>query len=259
MKKGLVFVMTAPSGCGKGTLRKGLLVRQPHLKFCPSVTTRSPRPGEVDGADYIFVSEQEFMEKRDRQELAEWAKVYGNYYGTPKDGIEGALKRGMAVLLEKDIQGARVLREAYPEGIFIFILPPSLEELERRIQRRGTENSKEQRLRLESARHEIADLTDFDYVIINEDIHRATDRLVAVTMGELARHKYFRSGPKGRSKNDKPITERCGERDGFQIHSSACGGQACQTNSARTRGRSSGDTKTGIHRHRRDTQGQCEV
>ena len=252
-------MITAPSGCGKGTLRKGLLARQPGLKFCPSVTTRAPRPGEVDGKDYIFVSEQEFAAKRDRHELVEWAQVYGNYYGTPRDGVESTLKRGFPVLLEKDIQGARVLRETYPEGIFIFILPPSLEELERRIQTRGTENSLEQRIRLESARHEIADLTDFDYVIINEDIHRATDRLVAVTMGELARHEYFRCGLQRRSRNDKPITEGCGKGDGFQIHSGACSGQACQTNSARARGRSTGDTKTGIHCHRRDTQGLCEV
>ncbi len=187
-----MFVITAPSGCGKGTLRRTLLVEFPDIQFCPSVTTRKPRPGEVDGVDYTFLTEKQFENRKRNCQLAEWAKVYGNYYGTPKEDIERALGQGNIVLIEKDVQGARALRQIYPEGIFIFVLPPSLRELERRIRTRGTEDREEQRLRLNSARKEIADLSGFDYVIINEDVQRAADRLIAITLGEKARHKSLR-------------------------------------------------------------------
>lgn len=127
MDRGILFVITAPSGCGKGTLRRVLLEELPDIKFCPSITTRPPRPGEVDGVDYIFVSVEEFMERKQGNQLVEWAEVYGNCYGTPKQELEQALEQGCMVLVEKDVQGARTLRQVYPEGIFIFILPPSFE------------------------------------------------------------------------------------------------------------------------------------
>lgn len=191
MKKGLLFVITAPSGCGKGTLRRALLDEYTDTKFCPSVTTRQPRPGEVNGVDYTFVSVPEFMRRRDNDEFVEWAEVYGNYYGTPREDVEKALDEGSIVILEKDVQGARALRRVYPEGIFIFILPPSMDELKKRIESRGTENESEKTLRIESAHREIADLSDFDYVIINTDMERAKDRLAAIVLGERVAHGLY--------------------------------------------------------------------
>jgi guanylate kinase len=252
MKPGFLFVITAPSGCGKGTLRRALLAEQPDIKFCPSITTRPQRPGEVRGVDYIFVSVEEFIERKRSNELVEWAEVYGNFYGTPKEDLEQALEQGYVVLLEKDVQGARTLRQAYPEGIFIFILPPSFEELERRIRTRGTENDMEQRIRLDSARREIADLAGFDYVIINEDIERATDRLVAITLGERARRDLIASKVQRGARDGKLISERCDTKDRLQVHSGTCSSQTGEANRSRAARRCACDRKTSSDSDRRD-------
>lgn len=135
------------------------------------------------------MSREEFLSMRDRQELVEWASVYGNLYGTPGKPIQEALERGVDVILEKDVQGARTLRFLYPEGVFVFVLPPSMDELRRRILGRGTENEEERRLRLECAEMEMSDLSTYDYVIINSDLDRATERLSAIVAGERARSK----------------------------------------------------------------------
>jgi guanylate kinase len=187
MSRGLLFVITAPSGCGKGTLRRALLADNNEIRFCPSVTTRAPRPGEVDGVDYFFVSREEFSRMKDSGELSEWAEVYGNFYGTPRRDIEETLASGVDVILEKDVQGARTLRGVYPDGVFVFVLPPSVEELRRRISGRGTESEKDMEVRLRSAEGEMSDLSPFDYVIINADIGRAQARLSAIVAGERAR------------------------------------------------------------------------
>lgn len=187
MPRGILFIITAPSGCGKGTLRKALLADNAGVRFCPSVTTRARRPGETDGVDYFFVSREEFTRMKDGGELAEWAEVYGNMYGTPAKSIEETLSTGFDVILEKDVQGAKTLREVYPRGVFVFILPPSMDELRRRIGCRGTESDRDQEIRLMSAEKEMADLSAFDYVIINADIGRALSRLSAVVAGERAR------------------------------------------------------------------------
>jgi guanylate kinase len=189
MSKGRLFVITAPSGCGKGTLRRNLQASDSSLVFCPSVTTRPPRPGETDGVDYFFLSREEFESMRDRQELVEWASVYGNFYGTPRKPVDDALLRGADVILEKDVQGVRTLRDLYPEGVFVFVLPPSMDELRRRILGRGTETDADRRRRLESAELEMSDLSGYDYVIINSDLDRATERLSAIVAGERARSK----------------------------------------------------------------------
>jgi len=228
MRRGILFVLTAPSGCGKGTLRRALLAEKPHIKFCPSLTTRSPRTGEVDGIDYLFVSREEFLLRKERGELVEWAEVYGNLYGTPRRDIEDTLSQGQDVILEKDIQGAKALRKAYPEGVFIFILPPSFEELRRRMEARGTESDKERHLRLESARREMSDLSAFDYVIINSDANRAKERLVAITAGETARVESRDPGvqpdPQRRSTDDEPVAKGPGEESQLQVHpGDSCG------------------------------------
>jgi guanylate kinase len=240
MKRGLLFVITAPSGCGKGTLRRALLKEQTDIRFCPSITTREPRPGEVNGIDYIFVSMSEFLKKRDKGELAEWAEVYGNYYGTPRENVERALDEGYSVMLEKDVQGSRTLRQVYPEGIFIFILPPSLDELRRRIESRGTENETEKHMRLDSARKEIADLRDFDYVIINTDVERAKDRLVAITTGEKIASGISPCQDQRRSVNGKPSVEEIGENDRLQVHPGDCGCQTSKADSVKKGKQSSG-------------------
>jgi|LSQX01.1.fsa_nt_gb guanylate kinase len=187
MEKGIIFVITAPSGCGKGSLRRLALDEVQDICFCPSLTTRAPRAGEVDREDYCFVSKDEFFEKKNQGLLEEWAEVYGNYYGTPSKDIQDCLARGLDVLLEKDVQGARTLRRLYPEGVFIFVLPPSLEELRRRIESRGTESEEQRDLRFKAAQCEMADLSVYDYVIINADLNRAKDRLLAIIAGERAR------------------------------------------------------------------------
>lgn len=252
MEKGLLFVITAPSGCGKGTLRRALLAELPDIKFCPSITTRPRRPSEVDGVDYIFVSMDEFIERKRSNQLCEWAQVYGNYYGTPKEELEHSVEQGSDVLVEKDVQGARTLRQVYPEGIFIFILPPSFEELERRIRTRGTENDREQRIRLESARREIADLADFDYVIINDDIERATHRLVAIALGEKARRELIASKVHRGARDGKHIVEGCDQESRFQVRPGARSGQTCEADSRRAAGGRTCDRKTGDHCDRRD-------
>ncbi|MGI6632249.1 MAG: guanylate kinase [Bacillota bacterium] len=187
MSRGRLFVITAPSGCGKGSLRRALMAKDGMLTFCPSVTTRAPRAGEADGVDYFFVSREEFLSMKDQGGLAEWAEVYGNLYGTPGKAIDDALESGRDVILEKDVQGARTLREAYPEGVFVFVLPPSVEELRRRICGRGTETPDQLEIRLRSATEEMSDLKDYDYVIINSDLDRAVERLLAIVAGERAR------------------------------------------------------------------------
>lgn len=155
--------------------------------------------------DYFFVSREEFASMRDGRELSEWAEVYGNLYGTPASRIEEVLSSGNDVMLEKDVQGAKTLREAYPEGIFVFILPPSMDELRRRIEGRGTEPAEVQRMRLEAAAREIADLSAFDYVIINADLDRAKARLAAILAGERARSRGRLLPPEGqgRALNDQ--------------------------------------------------------
>jgi guanylate kinase len=211
MNTGLLFVLTAPSGCGKGSLRRALLAEEGNIRFCPSVTTRPPRPEEVDGEDYFFLSREEFTGRKDRGELCEHALVYGNYYGTPKKDIEDALKAGVDVILEKDVQGAKVLREVFPDGIFVFVLPPSFDELQRRIEQRGTEGEEQKKLRLQSARQEMADLSAYDYVIINADLDKAKDRLRAILAGERARFcanaRLLPPYGQRRASDDKPTAQ----------------------------------------------------
>jgi guanylate kinase len=216
MSRGILFIITAPSGCGKGSLRRAVVSCVSNMKFCPSITTRAPRPGERHGVDYIFLSGEEFARRRESGALVEWANVYGNFYGTPGDEIESWLAQGVDVILEKDVQGAATLRKVYPEGIFIFILPPSLEELRRRIEGRGTENERDKNIRLNAARQEISDLSAYDYVIINSDLERAKDRLLAIVAGERARRPERGDRellpPRGirRAGNDKsPATRSC--------------------------------------------------
>ncbi|MGE5485040.1 MAG: guanylate kinase [Ignavibacteriales bacterium] len=185
--KGLLVVMSAPSGAGKGTLRRALINDRPDIVFCPSVTTREPRPGEAPGIDYHFVSTEEFERKARDGEFAEWAVVYGNLYGTPKRALDELLAAGRTVLIEKDVQGAVALRPQYPEAVYVFVLPPSFEELRRRVENRGTETRDQMCRRLESYESEVLQLDNYDYVIVNDDLDRAKRVLEGIIVAEGCR------------------------------------------------------------------------
>ncbi|MGB9866759.1 MAG: guanylate kinase [Bacillota bacterium] len=184
---GLLVVISAPSGAGKGTIRKCLMNEWSGLSFCPSVTTRKPRKGEVQGEDYYFVSLEEFEDLVRRGQLVEWACVYGNMYGTPRRPLEEELQRGRVVLVEKDVQGAATLRKVYPNGVYVFVVPPNREELERRMRSRGTETQEELCTRLGNVWNELQQLGQYDYVIVNDDVDQAKQTLKCIIVAELCK------------------------------------------------------------------------
>ncbi len=174
-------VLAGPTAVGKGTVSADLRERYPEVWLSVSATTRSPRPGEVDGVHYHFLTAEEFDRLDTAGELLESAVVHGqNRYGTPRGPVEARLAAGEPALLEIDLQGARQVRETMPDARFVFLAPPSWEELERRLVGRGTEGPEERERRLATARVELAAEPEFDHVIINDDVHRATDELVSV-------------------------------------------------------------------------------
>ncbi|HEY9882322.1 MAG TPA: guanylate kinase [Thermosynechococcaceae cyanobacterium] len=174
-----LIVLTGPSGVGKGTLLRSLIQRHPELYLSVSVTTRSPRPGEVDGKNYYFVSRNTFERMVANGELLEWADFAGNLYGTPRQAVETQIRQGNRVILEIELQGARQIRKNFPAALQIFILPPSLLELEDRIRHRAQDSEEAIVRRLQSARTEIAAADEFDICIVNDDIAKALDRIEA--------------------------------------------------------------------------------
>ena len=185
--KGLLFVITAPSGAGKSSLIDALLAEDPRLKLSISYTTRPPRPGEVDGREYHFVDEKRFLEMLEKGEFFESAEVHGNRYGTSEAVIREALKRGEDLVLEIDWQGAQQVRRLYPQSIGVFILPPEVAELERRMRARAQDSDAVIRRRLASAEEEISHAPEFDYVIINKDFDVAKTDLQAIIRVERLR------------------------------------------------------------------------
>ncbi|WP_432493240.1 guanylate kinase [Kineococcus auxinigenes] len=172
-------VLAGPTAVGKGTVSADLRRRYPHVWISVSATTRPQRPGEVDGVHYHFVSEETFDGYVERGELLEWARVHGRHrYGTPRGPVQEVLAAGRPALLEIDLAGARQVREAMPEARFVFLAPPSWEELVRRLVGRGTETEAERERRLATARVELAAEPEFDVTIYNDDVQRATDELV---------------------------------------------------------------------------------
>ena len=182
--KGLLFVITAPSGAGKSSLINALLGADPSLKLSISYTTRPPRPGEQNAREYHFVDEPTFLAMRERGEFLESAEVHGNLYGTSKKVIHEALARGDDLILEIDWQGARRVRDLYPGAIGIFILPPSIEEIERRMRARAQDSEAMIRRRLDNARDELAHSGEFNYAIINKDFDQARRRLTEIVRSE---------------------------------------------------------------------------
>ena len=183
MRKGLLVVVSGPSGAGKGTICQALLEKTP-LAYSVSATTRKPRAGEVDGKSYYFLSVEAFEKMIEKDELLEWAKVYDNYYGTPLKKVEEKLAAGEDILLEIDTQGAMKVREKFPEGVYIFILPPSLAELERRIRGRDTETEDVLQKRLAAAIDEIEAGKCYKYVVTNDEVDGAVDSVCAILAAE---------------------------------------------------------------------------
>jgi guanylate kinase len=180
-----VFVITGPSGVGKGTLIRSLLQQAPELEVSVSATTRPPRPGEVDGVDYHFISEEEFARRLEAGEFVEHASYSGHRYGTLRSELEGRLAAGTPVVLEIEIQGARQIRESMPEAVQVFIAPPSLDALKARLVGRGTNSPRDMDARLRTAREEVDAQSEFAHVVVNDRLEQAVSELVAVVRSAL--------------------------------------------------------------------------
>ena len=186
-RRGTLFVVSAPSGAGKTTLCREIRLCLPDLAYSVSVTTRPPRPGEIDGADFRFVGVSEFQAMLARGEFAEWATVHGNLYGTRARALEDALATGRDVLLDIDTQGAAQLRARYPDAVLIFILAPSVKELEQRLRERRSNMDADIERRLVRAREEIALWRQYDYLIVNRDVKEAMEQLESIILAERCR------------------------------------------------------------------------
>ncbi len=185
--KGVIFIVSAPSGAGKTTLSRRATEALPGLSFSVSYTTRTSRANEVEGQDYHFIGEEQFFHLRDSGAFVEWAQVHGFFYGTPRAPLEEALAASRDILLDIDVQGARQIKVAYPEAASVFILPPSWEELEERLRSRRTEDQAVISRRLKRAREEAEELPFYDYWIINDELERAVATLKAVIIAERVR------------------------------------------------------------------------
>ncbi|MDQ0155962.1 guanylate kinase [Robertmurraya andreesenii] len=189
-EKGLLIVLSGPSGVGKGTVRKAIFEQEnTAFEYSISMTTRAPRQGEVNGVDYFFKTREEFEELIKQGKLLEYAEFVGNYYGTPVDYVQETLNRGKDVFLEIEVQGARQVREKFPDGLFIFLVPPSLSELKQRIVTRGTESEDVIRNRMNAAKEEIEMMHLYDYVVENDKVELAVERINAIVIAEHLRRE----------------------------------------------------------------------
>ena len=189
-RRGLLLVMSSPSGAGKTTLSRRLLAKDSTITMSVSVTTRSPRPGEVDGKDYHFIAHEDFRRLRDRDDLLEYAEVFGNFYGTPKRPVVEALHAGRDVLFDIDWQGTQQLAQAMEDDLVrIFILPPAAEELRLRLNKRAQDSASTVAKRMAKAADEISHWPEYDYVIVNEDIETASRQIDAIVTAERLRRR----------------------------------------------------------------------
>jgi guanylate kinase len=186
-RRGIIFILSAPSGAGKTTLINGLRSVYPEIELSVSCTTRALRHGEVDGRDYRFVTRRQFDTMLAKGKFVEWAKVHNYLYGTPRGPLDRCMHRGRDILLDIDVQGARKIKRLYPGAVAIFLLPPSLRELARRLARRGTEGREIMRRRLANARGEIRRVIEYDYCVVNRDVKEAAGVLCSIVEAERAR------------------------------------------------------------------------
>ncbi|MGB8955171.1 MAG: guanylate kinase [Tumebacillaceae bacterium] len=184
IQKGLLIVLSGPSGAGKGTVCKALLPSMPTTHYSVSCTTRQPREGEVEGVNYFFKTVEEFKEMVSNDELLEYAEVYTNYYGTPRKYVEDTLEAGENVVLEIDIQGALQVKKQFPHGVFIFLIPPSLSELKSRIIGRGSETEESFNRRFGAAAEEMSYISEYDYVVVNDEVANACEKIRAIIITE---------------------------------------------------------------------------
>jgi len=185
----LIMVVSAPSGTGKTSICRPLLREFPALRFSVSFTTRPPRRGEADGRDYHFVTPDAFREKIQAGDFVEWAENYGHLYGTSRGVIEEIRGRGEDILLDVEPRGARALKEIYPKGVFVFVLPPDLAELQRRLWKRGDGDEEVRRWRYQKARDEIQEVFWYDYIVVNDRLEQAIERMRAIYLAEKCRRE----------------------------------------------------------------------
>ncbi|MDD7383781.1 MAG: guanylate kinase [Peptoniphilaceae bacterium] len=190
MNKGFLLVVSGPSGVGKGTILHDLMNMQKNLVYSVSCTTRKKREGEIEGISYFFTTYSEFEKKLDNKEFLEYAKVHNNYYGTPKDFVEQKINEGKIVILEIDVQGAMNVKKNSKDGVYIFVAPPSLDELQRRIKGRGTETEADIDIRMHNAVGELSYIQEYDYLIINDHINSAINDINEIINAE--KHKVNR-------------------------------------------------------------------
>lgn len=191
MNRGLLLVLSGPSGVGKGTVCAALRQKMPELVYSVSATTRSPRGGEREGVNYFFKTRKQFQEMIARDALLEYAEYVGNYYGTPRDFVEKTLSEGKDIILEIEVQGALKVKEKFPEGVFVFLLPPSLNELKDRIVGRGTESQSTIDHRLSVAVEEMNLLYHYDYAVVNDQIDSACSRISSIITAEHCKRERF--------------------------------------------------------------------
>ena len=180
MGKGMTFIIAGPSGVGKGSVIKKVFAQRDQLYFSVSATTRAPRPGEVDGVDYHFISREQFMDWIEQGAFLEHAEFVGNCYGTPKQYVDEAMERGEDVILDIEVQGAEQIHQLRPEAVRNFLVPPSWEELEHRLTGRGTESVEKVQKRLQRSREEFLLAQDYDYLVVNDDLDRAAAEVLAI-------------------------------------------------------------------------------
>lgn len=181
---GLLIVLSGPAGVGKGTVCTALRSRMPDLVYSVSATTRSPRPGEVDGVNYFFKTKEQFLALIEQDEMLEYAEYVGNYYGTPRQFVDSTLAKGKNVILEIEVQGAVKVKEKFPEAIMVFLLPPSIAELKSRITGRGTETMETINTRMNVALEELSLLSHYDYAVMNDEIESACDKIRSIIVAE---------------------------------------------------------------------------
>lgn len=187
MRKGTLLVLSGSSGVGKSTVIARVLEERPDVYFSVSCTTRAPRPGEVDGVNYYFISREEFQARIERGEFLEYAEYVGNYYGTSMTVIREKLEKGVDVLLDIEVQGAAKVREKLPEAASVFIVPPSFEELANRLRGRGTDSEEKILQRLETARREAREIKNYDYIVVNDTVEHAAREVLAILTAQDCR------------------------------------------------------------------------